>query len=537
MAKDKQEFKTEGKLQERPLPLLFAQILDEKLTGLLHIESQDVKYWIYFEEGFPAGVHNPKSQAYLGSVLRELNLIDDATFNQSLMLMAEQKKLQGQVLLGLGAIDEEQLEKALSLQVARKLSQMFTIKEGSFNFIEDEDLPPPFDPIRINPYSLIYNAIRSNYEAADLKKGLASLVGKSIKVSRKFVERGALFEFPEEDLADARILEQFRLPQEFAKAAKCGPTAAMMMLLTLEYCNMLELEEPDFSVPITGIQHTRPAPAARPKQSRPGSNPQTPGGKVPSKPSASASISKELLEKINDKFEQVKTAEPWEVLEVEREADGDRLKKAFLTMAKVYHPDRVANCSDEEITHRVDMIITKINESYQILADPHARMSYMAQKGKSKKPGESSKPRPEEAKIQFQKAMVFFKKKDLGKAAECLRWAADMDPDDGDYLAWRHWVDYLRSTDPEDVKFDKLKGDLLALAKSKPDSFHTARFLSMLFKKSNDKANYEKFLTKAFKLDSKNVEVARELRLFRARKEKAESKGKFLGIRFKKMDD
>ena len=542
MAAKNNEFKTEGNLGTSPLPLLFAQILDEKLTGLLHIEAQDVKYWVYFDEGFPAGVHNPKSQAYLGSVMREIGFIDDATFNQSLMLMAEQKKLQGQILLGLGAIDDKQLDKALSLQLARKLSQMFTLKEGSFRFAEDEDLPPPQEPIRINPYSLIYNAIRSNYEIGDLKKGLAGLVGKSVKVSRKFVERGALFEFPEEDLADAKILEQFRLPQEFAKAAKCGPTAAMMLLLTLEYCNMLELEEPDFSVPITGIAHKRPAPKATPPPPSAPSSPRPgqqhkPGNTTPPASSTVSNISKELLEKINEKFEQIRDAEPWEILEVEREADGDRLKKAFLTMAKVYHPDRVANCQDEEITHRVDMIITKINESYQILADPHARMAYMAEKGRSKKPGEPSKPRPEEAKIQFQKAMVFFKKKDLAKAAECLRWAADMDPEDGDYLAWRHWVDYLRSTDPQDVKFDKVKGDLLALTKAKPDSFHAARFLSMLFKKINDKANYERFLVKAHKLDKHDVETARELRLFRARKEKAESKGKFLGIRFKKSDD
>jgi curved DNA-binding protein CbpA len=543
------ELQTEGDLESHPLPLLIALILDARLSGMLRFESEETRYWIYFDEGFPAGVHDPKSQAYLGSVLRELNLIDDDAFNQSLMKMAETKQLQGQVLIQMEAIDEEQLERGLSVQLARKLSRLFAIKQGTFEFIEDEEMPPPSEPIRVNPYALIYNAIRNTYTKEDLKKGLASVVGKALKVSRLFVERGPLFEFPDEDLQDARLLEDFRLPQDFVQNARCGPTAAMMMLLALLYCDMLEFEEADFAQPIGGrAAAARPAPAQAQTQAQTQAQaqaqPASPAARAAARSAGPAKseakpVSAELRRKIDEKFEQVKTAEPWQVLEVEQDADSARVKKAFLTLAKVYHPDRVANSGDEELSHRLDVIIAKVNEAQQIMSDPHARAAYMAGQGKQKggQPGKAAGPRPQEAKIQFQKAMVFYKKKDYTKAAESLRWATEMDADEGAYLAWRHWVDFQRSDEAEDVRLDKVKGDLLALSKSQPGCFEAAQFLTRVYQKLGDKANYEKFLVKANKIDPKNVEIARELRLYRNRKQKAESKGKFLGIRFKKTED
>ncbi len=532
-------FTPEGTLEEHPLPLLIALILDAKYSGLLRFESEETKYWIYFDEGFPAGAHNPKSQDYLGAVLRELNFIDDAAFNESLMRMAQEKRLQGQVLLDMEALDDEQLDRALSLQLARKLSKLFAIKTGTFVFIEDEELPPPGEPIRVNPYALIYNAIRSHYQAADLKKGLAGVIGKSIKVSRLFVERGPLFEFPEEDLADARLLEDFRLPQDFVRGARCGPTAAMMMLLALLYCDMLEFEEADFAQPIRGAGRPKPAPrAAQPSPAAQAAARADAPAQSPAAQRGGKQVSDSLRAKINEKFEQIKTAEPWEVLEVEKDADSARLKKAFYTLAKVYHPDRVAGCDDEELVHRLDVIISKVNEGYQILSDPHARMAYMSgKKGKKDGGAKASGPRPEEAKVQFQKAMFFLKKKDMVKAAESLRWAVEMDPDERDYLAWRIWVDYQRGEGPEDDRIQTAKGDLLALAKSDPECFIAHRFLAKLYFKLGDKPNYEKFLVRASKLNPKDVEVARELRLYRTRKQKADAKGKFLGIRFKKADD
>jgi curved DNA-binding protein CbpA len=521
-----------GDLEEMPLPVLIAHLLDEKMTGMLRIESEDTKPWIYFEDGFPAGVHAPQSQDFLGTVLRELNMIDDGAFNESLMEMAKTKQLQGEILVKKGSLEGDQLERALSLQLARKLSRLFALRTGTYEFFEDEELPPPMEPIRVNPYALIYNGIKNAYKADDLKKGLAILIGRSCKVTGKFVERKDLFEFPPEDVADADLLRDYRLPQEFVRNTKSGPTAGMMMLMALMFCGMLELEEADFASPIKGKGAAPKRPAARPAAqaarrpaagARPGGaspRPTSPGQSAAAQ--AKSNISPELLKKIDFKFEQVKGGNHWQVLEVEKEADTARIKKSFISLAKVYHPDRVSGAGDEDLAHRMDVIFAAINEAHDTLIDPNRRAEY-DKKSESRGKGEQ---RPEEAKFQFGKAMVFFKKKDYVKAMECARWAVDYDSKNGDYQALKVWLEFLREEEgPIAERRNKCKDALIDIGKAFPDSFLTFKFLAQVSKDLRDDKGYFRALKLAYQCNPHDVDVARELRLLKIRKEKEDKKG------------
>jgi hypothetical protein len=542
-------FVPQGKLEERPLPLLIAQILNARLSGMLRIAAEGQKPWIYFEDGFPAGVHAPKSSDYLGQVLRELGFIDDAAFNESLMRMAKEKRLQGQILLDMGTLDEKKLERGLSLQIARKISRLFALTSGSYDFFEDDELPLPLEAIPINPFALVYNAIRNNYKPEDLKRGLNPLIGRAVRASRMFVERGGLFEFPPDDLADAKLLEEFRLPQEYVRGVRAGPTSGMMMLIALMYCDMLETEEASFAQPMPGVKAS-PAPAA-PAQPAPAA-PDPGAGRAPqvetaarrgARPAqdtqgAGTAVPAALKEKINAKFEQVKTADHYGVLEVPKDADTERIKKSFLTLAKVYHPDRVADSGDEELRHRMDVILSKINEAYQVLSNSSGRAQYELKQAKEQAkpgaggPGGAQQPRPEEARVQFQKGLVFMKKNDLTAAAEAFRWASELDPKNGDYPAYRHWADLQRSTEPAEVKLLNAKGELATVIKAFPEGFWGYRFMALVCQKMGDVQGYQTHLVKAAKINPKDVECARELRLIHTRKEK-EAASRFFGLKLK----
>lgn len=60
----------------------------------------------------------------------------------------------------------------------------------------------------------------------------------------------------------------------------------------------------------------------------------------------------------------------YEVLEVDRTADGEVIKKSFRKLALKYHPDR--NPGDQEAEER----FREVSEAYQILSDPEQRARY-----------------------------------------------------------------------------------------------------------------------------------------------------------------
>ena len=60
----------------------------------------------------------------------------------------------------------------------------------------------------------------------------------------------------------------------------------------------------------------------------------------------------------------------YEVLEVERGASDEELKKAYRRLAMQHHPDRNAGCTDSELKFK------ELNEAYSVLSDPNKRAAY-----------------------------------------------------------------------------------------------------------------------------------------------------------------
>ena len=60
----------------------------------------------------------------------------------------------------------------------------------------------------------------------------------------------------------------------------------------------------------------------------------------------------------------------YEVLQVSRSANGDEIRRAFRSLARVHHPDVAVNKEQAEVRFK------EIIEAYEVLSDPEKRQTY-----------------------------------------------------------------------------------------------------------------------------------------------------------------
>ncbi|HEY3358278.1 MAG TPA: DUF4388 domain-containing protein, partial [Polyangia bacterium] len=122
-----------GTLDRYPLARLVYSIYKKRLTGFMSLKAageQDTL--IYFRDGTPVAALLPRNAEHLGRILLETGVITPAVYDQSLRRLAESGLRQGEILIEMGAITDEQLTQGLKLQLRRKLTGLFGASAGEF---------------------------------------------------------------------------------------------------------------------------------------------------------------------------------------------------------------------------------------------------------------------------------------------------------------------------------------------------------------------------------------------------------------------
>lgn len=539
-ASDPEPVPASGDLEDFPMARLVMHVFQQNTSGTLFLEADETKTWIHFDEGKPSAVHSPNAQIYLGMVLREQGLIDDMAFNDSLMKMAESGKLQGEVLVEMGAVSQEQIDRAIELQHLRKISQLFSMREGTFRFEAQNACPGVATCRQVHPYAVIYNGICNCYEEEDLFEELVDLENMLVGAGSKLAEFKQTVQLGPDELADLDLLAQHRHPKDFANRARAGQTAARMLLLALHYCDMLLVTDPASAAPAPSPEQTEkrpkpapkkpaPAPARQPaavQQSEASKAQAGPQRRVTAQPTQA--LPPAVLKRIERKHNQAKHHNLLGLLDLGVDSTPEQAEKAFTAISKVYHPDRFARFNDPELLKKINLISAKLNEAYEILHDPQTRADYLNQVV-----GGEARPitlNPDAAGVAYAKAKVYLQKKLLDKARDALKMAARFDPSKATYKARLLWTEFSLAEQfgegPDEGLRLKLKRGLVPLVKQSPSNFWANRHLAMICGLLGEIEEQLRFLEKANRIRPENVENTRELRLLQSRKEKAAEKGR-----------
>ncbi|HEY1100992.1 MAG TPA: response regulator, partial [Myxococcota bacterium] len=153
-----------GNLKQRRFPEVLAQVFRFRATGALLLRRGRIKKIVYVKDGLPTFVKSNMLSECLGRVLVREKLITEAECERSVELLPKSRgKLQGQVLIELGALSPQNLTYGLQLQLEQKLYDVFSWPDGDYQFNTKVDFPSEGIGLDVSLANLILEGVRRRY--------------------------------------------------------------------------------------------------------------------------------------------------------------------------------------------------------------------------------------------------------------------------------------------------------------------------------------------------------------------------------------
>ncbi|MCK5797812.1 MAG: hypothetical protein KAI47_11540, partial [Deltaproteobacteria bacterium] len=253
-----------GDLGHYPAPRILFHLLRRVFTGILEIDDQSGrKTHIFFREGLPCFADLASAEDVLGRVLLERGLINQDQYNQSLQELSLGGKLQGQILIGMGALTEAQLIEGLKLQLHRKVNRLFycppTTPFAIFTENHTHGLQGEAVQVRIDPLYVICQGVRNAFRAPQLTAELEKLSGSILRLHDQFPQIAPRFAFAQEERPLLDVLQADKIPYERVyRITNLSPIETQMLLYTLWVTEMLTVEPNPMAIGNQGAQPIAP---------------------------------------------------------------------------------------------------------------------------------------------------------------------------------------------------------------------------------------------------------------------------------------
>ena len=152
------------------LPHLLAAFYNAKETGELGLMKGQVKKIIFFESGFPVFALSNLVADRLGQFLVRAGKIDEQTMRQAADEASSKKQRTGDVLIQMGALNEEERLYYIGQQIKSILYSVFAWEEGVFTLSFQAMARKEAIKLDIHPANLIMRGVKKLYKPERLKR-------------------------------------------------------------------------------------------------------------------------------------------------------------------------------------------------------------------------------------------------------------------------------------------------------------------------------------------------------------------------------
>ena len=163
-----------GNLQTMELSEVLQWLGHTAKTGVLVLSNGLVEKRIIFMRGEVVMTASTDPKEYLGHFLVSHGLIDEVTLAKAIGMQDENNMLLGKILVTIGAIEEEQLDRMLRLKLEESVYEIFTWPSGDFRFLEEDLDSSSIIPLKFNVSALALEGSRRADEWQQLRATIPS---------------------------------------------------------------------------------------------------------------------------------------------------------------------------------------------------------------------------------------------------------------------------------------------------------------------------------------------------------------------------
>ncbi len=491
--------RVEGDLSEIGFAHLLHHLHGLRATGVLMINSGKKKKAIQLKEGHPVAVKSNLVGECLGNYLVRTGKLSKEAVAESLARMQKGEGLQGQILVAMDVITEDEITAALREQAESKLYEMFGWRRGAFKLEIGSRLKRGNTlALETSPANIILEGVRNWTPLSRVETFFAANGQRPVGRAQSPFYRFQDVDLEPEEQALIESVDGSRTLLQI-----CGEDEGMRRTFqALVAAELLELSgEPQAveAVPPTAEATSVPA-AARNGQPGRGES--------------------RLREELASLAERLRGKSYFHMLDVEEDAAPHQIESAYERIARKTHPDRFVNASDT-VRQMAAEVFEMVSEAHATLLDPQRRLDYMAQRKRGERQAAQARSDQQavSAEVDFQQGEMMLRQRDYERALGHFARAREARPRDGEYLAHYAWCFYLCNPDNATVVQEAL-AHMKRAVKLARDQEKPYLFLGRLCKVVGDGRGAEAMFTRAVQIKPDCVEAMRELRLINMRKDK-----------------
>jgi curved DNA-binding protein CbpA len=172
-----------GDLARTPLAAVLLEALNLHATGVLTVQHGGGTSRLFIRDGKPVGAQVVAGVRPLGHMLLQAGAIDIDALSRSLALMAETRRPQGEILVEMGAVTREQVDRALLEQQAGYFDLIAALDQGAYAFDPSAELPRWTSQSLLSPLRTIVDALERPQAGALVISALQPVAGGTVQLA------------------------------------------------------------------------------------------------------------------------------------------------------------------------------------------------------------------------------------------------------------------------------------------------------------------------------------------------------------------